>query len=1197
MSSPTPVQIGSFCADFVIRDPPVVDYPGANDGAYYRRIDPTTNKMYYLAINASDTIVEVENPMESTTLTINNFKLKLNWNRTLLPVYESSKLTPINELRYLSCVHKTAYGSSSMVKISPIVDNPTEIMMRAATTTTVPNSSAISLSQFSDVSGKALILTYTQTPDPPTKVTRVNELVYLVDDADDNNTVVTSTATKRYLIVNPTIATATTPPIIGFINLYEPRVTEGMVDQTLYRINKKTSLENSLDVTYSIDVFRSSMSGTRPLITAPINYREINLDNRTGVAIGTVVDTGGSFAGTQVTHNSRTYVVAKQIADKSIAELYGELSLGLFKKFPLQTNPTDDLHLGYDCATPIASCASPTLVLRQYHNFLNPVNSAQFRMYDLGNREYMILVTEPLTTPPRRLMMKPDSTGALRFTNVTAIKEERGWHLEDAGGGHKVRLRWNYPESPVPGAGDSAAIISANYLQISEGTTPNPTMAVQGSATIFVCIKCTHIDEQTGTCAKATSILIDEDMNYLSSPTWSTPVSINKQAPTSFVNQDLKFQRGSDSLMMSVSDDGDVSFDATGSSFFTTNTGGIMTIEQRRAGVVFIGRTTTASTGEYLYAKYTGGTMEFVAATNPNVGDGFGWVVDVAQNSIRWVSPTSSPVAAASPVIPLNSQITRIITTFSASLGTYDKETDKYQIDFAMAKLGATFSSTFNVTSGTGSLTYISGNGTSSAIVSIDATRPPGSSPTNCVGGSPSPSVTRQTTRSVTISANIDGASVSSDTVTVTVPEGPCPTVITAPSTAPTTTTTTATFNGFDVSHMDSNGPVTITLRPTGSPGSAAPAFTHQQQLTYGTGNLQLTGLSVDTRYAAPMFSFMNSISKKQVGVTLRNGFQTSSTPAVVVNAVYMNGGAAGRQFYLKVGTQYAKINLNAGNIDNTGNRFWQTTDKSQASTFTIDTTKTYSADSTYKTIRLAAYYDGTRMVDYSTGSTAAAYLRHSSNWVYKSAYSVNTSVDFHWKFEDDAAGGGMKIRNPLSSYNAGLYFTDDTDTIVRLRTASPFTLAQTFTVEFRDSSSVVSPVGGGVSTNPVVQLGSAASGVPYVSSTRNTGGGSPVHTYIENSNRNYLIFLGASSDSKTSTNVRFPPNNFLNKWLYFRNYATKGVYALVDGQQASYLEVRFYGPNGVAGGEQRQSSVGFDGSVTDIEYSDSLANLISRIA
>lgn len=887
----TPVQIGSFCADFAIRDPPVVDYPGVNDGAYYRRIDPTTNKMYYLAIDNSNTMIEVENPMESTNLTINDFKLKLNWNRTLLPVLESGTLTPTTELRYLSSVNKPDYGSSSMVKISPVGEYyPTEITVRAQSSTTVPNASAITLRQFSNVTGNNTLLKYTKTADPPTKVTRGNALVFLVDDDDDNNTVVTSDTTKRYLIVNPTNATAATPPIVGFINLYEPRVTEAMVRQTLYRINRKESLANSLDITYSIDVFRESVTGSTPTITSTINYREINLDDRTGVAIGTVVDPDGSFAGTQVTHDSRTYVVTKQIQDKSISELYGELSLGLFKKFPLQVNSTNDLYLGYDCATPSASCASgsPTLVLRQYHNFLNPVNSAQFRMYNLGNREYMILVTEPLTTPPRRLMMKPDSTGALRFTNVTAIKEERGWHLEDAGVDSKVRLRWNYPGSPVAGAGNSAAIIAANYLQISEGTNPSPTMVVQGSATIFVCIKCTHIDEQTGTCATKTSILIDEDMNFLSSPTWSTPVSIDNQAHTSVVNQDLKFQRGSDSLMMRVSDDGDVSFDppVSSSSFFTTSTGGIMTIEQRRAGVVFIGRTDTTPTGEYLYAKYTDGTMEFVAATNPNVGDGFGWIVDVPNSSIRWVSPTRSPVSAASPVIPLNSQITKIITTFSASLGAYDAQNDRYQLNFTMAHPRATFLSI----TGTGLINLNYSADRRSAAASIDATLPPGSSPTNCVSGSPSPSVTRQTTRSVTISATINGA--PNDTVTVTVPEGPCPTIDSLPSGSPIpTTTTTAIFNGFNVSNMDSNGPVTVQLRPTGSPGSAAPEFTHQQVITYGTGNFTLTGLSVNTRYAAPRFSFMNSRSRKSVGVTLLNGFQTISGPSI--GSVSVDGAAS----------------------------------------------------------------------------------------------------------------------------------------------------------------------------------------------------------------------------------------------------------------------------------------------------------------
>jgi hypothetical protein len=146
-------------------------------------------------------------------------------------------------------------------------------------------------------------------------------------------------------------------------------------------------------------------------------------------------------------------------------------------------------------------------------------------------------------------------------------------------------------------------------------------------------------------------------------------------------------------------------------------------------------------------------------------------------------------------------------------------------------------------------------------------------------------------------------------------------------------------------------------------------------------------------------------------------------------------------------------------------------------------------------------------------------------------------------------------------------------------------------------ASVVPSPPGaaGGGSGNPRVQTGSAAAGVPYVSRTRNNGGGTPSYVYIENSDKNYIIFLGGENDNKRDTDFRFPPNNFASKHLYFRNYSNRSVYARVDRQQASYLEVTFVDSNNnpIRQGPTN-SGVGFVSTPNDIEYADSLAELVS---
>jgi hypothetical protein len=275
-----------------------------------------------------------------------------------------------------------------------------------------------------------------------------------------------------------------------------------------------------------------------------------------------------------------------------------------------------------------------------------------------------------------------------------------------------------------------------------------------------------------------------------------------------------------------------------------------------------------------------------------------------------------------------------------------------------------------------------------------------------------------------------------------------------------------------------------------------------------------------------------------------------------------MNGGAGGREFYLRVGTQtqYVKINLTGGNVDDANNRFWQTTDKNQASRFIVDTSKTYGADASYKTIRLASYYDGTKMTSYLSGS---AYLNHNSNWVYKSVYDSfrGGGADFHWKFED--ATGGMKIRNPLSSFNAGLYFlADPADNIIRLRTASPFnTVAQTFTVEFSDAASQSPsplPVAGGggaaAPTDPFIRRGTISTALQAMQLSRD--GRTGYINFTPNSNP------GSTQNCTGRVNITGNTEFAVGNSLRLLDYTVGGspLVAVITSRfdNACYLEVTF---------------------------------------
>lgn len=855
------VQIGQYCSDFIIVDPVAQD---SEDGFYYSRKEADTNREFYLCITPVG-VTEVESPIEAIGhgYVDKDFRIRLHWDRSIRPVVNATTSVvegPIDTLRYLSSKGEPTPGTSVVLKY----DGSSSLTLRTSSTaTTLPKT----IVTFRNTASTALV--YTRTTSPPMSVTRDNTLKFLLRTDDTTAVPVTTATTKRYLLIVPS------SPNTGLdLNLYTPRVTEDMIKQTGYRINQKSTLSGcppEIAGTYwSVDVFRQEFGIAST--GSSMNYRE--LSNFTSISTSSV------------TYSGISYTVTTALDDKTISDLYGDLSLGLFKLY--LNDAETNLHLGYDCQTPSTSCGNPKLILREYYNFFNPVNSAQFRLYDLGNNEYMILVTDPLITPPKRYMMKPSSSGALQFITVTAVKEERGWHLErvDAAA-NTVRIRWNYPESPVLGAWSSPGAPQANYIQFTSTTSGSvASMSAFETSAVFTCIKCSRVNEETGTCAPNSPIYVDEDMNYATSPILVTPTAINQAALSPvMMGATFKLAKGAGNNM-TVSDDGNVTFGGAGSDFFSTRTG-IITYTQRGQGVVFIG--TRTSTGQYIYAKYTApGTIKFVAATNPNVTDGFGWIMGT--NTITWVSPDSP--TPSSPISLLGIDI--IIRSFSVSLGTYDAQNDRYQLSFTMVKqpLTVTFSS-FSITSGEGSLTSTSGTGTRSASASIEATR--SSSPINCVNGSPSPNPARQTTRSVRITATLSDG--TNDSVTINIPEGPCPEIIATPPPPGATaiTSTSASFSGFNVSNMDTTGPVTITLRAIGSPGSSTPSFTYSPALQYGSGNFTLSGLVRNTRYDRPSFLFMNTRSKKQVGVTLAAGFQT--TDRVDIPAAPA-GGTLQKRFY-----------------------------------------------------------------------------------------------------------------------------------------------------------------------------------------------------------------------------------------------------------------------------------------------------------
>lgn len=1131
-SSGIPINIGSYCSDFVIQDPVPQTFVGC-----FRRIDSTTNRIYYLIVNQSSSFQEVEHPIiqPQTSYVLNDFQLNVHWDKTIRPVVENGVITPQNILRYVSSNSRPTPSASNIIKF----DSGSIILRSSSNPATTQG--VLSLFPFSSVSSGQYTVTYNPSECPYTL--EKGSLVYLVNDNDDNKSIVTSTTQKRYLIIAPP-----KPLTIGYLDLFKPEVTESMLKQTVYRINKQTSLADGT-VRYSFDVFRENISGNTPTENSATTYREIGLTYSEFTidpndVRGTTAD---GFKDTKITHTMSDgsivkYVSTPEVMDKTISDLYGEMSLGLFKL--VENNADTDMYLGYECTTAgQTSCTTKQLVVRNYFNYMKPSASCQFRMYDLGNKEYMMIVTDPSSDPPTRYVMRPTSSGTIRFDSLTTItKEERGWQLEEVNGASKtVRILWKYPSSPLPGAASSPSNI---YISVNSSKAVQTTLSLLANASTFICIRCSRIEEETGTCASINPMYVDDDLNYLTSPILvsPTPVDLARGSPVP-IETNLIFSKASGN--MRVTDDGVVSYvnDGSESSFITTRTG-ILTYGEKisPSSVVFIAKRT--ATGEYIYARYVSGSppnLKFVAATNPNISDGFGW--RIVGNTITAVIPTSPQ--PRSPVIPEDFSGITILRDFTGSVDstTYRTEEDDYLINFNTIGTGKTFSVLSDL-SGSGKLSEIVISG-STATARVRATQPisPVRSPP-----------TFSPNNTVNVRGTVNG---NTSTVTIVVPPPQNPvldTTVTVPSVSGITQTG-ITIRGVRIQNMNNNGTATFSLRAVGSPGSpsTSPVVAGGSSTLYSDlagDSFLITGLVPNTRYSAPSFMVTNTKNNLFVGFTISGNFTTS----ILVNAAYMNGGADNKEFYMRVGSNYVKINSTGSDIEDTNIRFWQTPEKSQASRFIVDTTKTYSSDPTYKAIKLASYYNGTSMTTYTTTAATRSYLRNfSDNWIYKDSYKGNTIVDFHWKFED--ATGGMKIRN---SSSLGLRFAIDS-TVNKLKSDS-FSSADTFIIEFSDGTVSTGGGGGGgggtASTDPFISSGTVSnSNIRAVQLSRDGRTGYINFTPNQNPGPTQNCTAGSGRVNITS-NTEFAVGKAL-KFLDGDSNIVAVVTSRFDG--SCYIEVTFY--------------------------------------
>jgi hypothetical protein len=676
MTTTAAAQIGSYCSDFIIQDP-----NASETASYYKRVHPATNRTFYLYIATNGNLTEIETPFVqlASALTHTQFQLTLTWNKSVKPVADTV-LYSGKDMRNITgnahVVHKNTSTTLQIRRSSPGGDS------LIATS---------DLKSFSDTS--ATIQEYELTLIPPYTVERSGTPVRLVDDDDNDRGVVKSSTTMRYLYIQPGIGGP--PPDARPVDLYTPGYTQNMINRVGYRINKKTNLEHqdAANVRYTVDVYRhiSTLNGFATGQFTSV-YME---DPRLGITSGNVIGNSGTdFLGTMVTFGGRTYVVTTSVDDKTVSDLFGDFSLGLFKLVNPANDTDSGLYLGYDCKTVDASgscnASTPkTLVVKDYFIFRQPMYSCQFRTYNLGTNEYMMRVVNPDSTSSR-VTVKVDTNSALTFPTSDPTMEERGWTFErqgdaPSGNGNRVKLKWNYSAETPP----ASSVLDNSYLRIVDNV---PSLNTEPNANTFICVKCTKIDPVTGTCSNETSMYIDDDMNFNTSPVLSSPFSISG-VPA--ITSRFTISTGSSPVTFAnVFDDGANRFESApivgGTDNFFTTQAGITTLAQRLSptpGVVFIG--TTVSGNEILYAKLTGSVTKFVRATPPTVEEGFGWIVTTPDatnkpterkivaylDSTKGFMGSNSPTTTIYKFITNNPNIT-VTTTTSA----YDPETNSYPL-------------------------------------------------------------------------------------------------------------------------------------------------------------------------------------------------------------------------------------------------------------------------------------------------------------------------------------------------------------------------------------------------------------------------------------------------------------------------------------------------------------------------------------
>lgn len=585
-------QIESYCADFQVNPP----YASAVTATYYRRNHPTINGAYkYIFYTVgSASLTEIDEPIEiAQPPALSRFNIGLTWDDSLSTssYVQGNKIYTPMDLRLVDGI--------SPARIVVEYDDMTDLLtlkfdatqnLRSITDSNIPASNT---------------RTYYKTTVAPRTIERGTSLVYFVNEDDDNSSIVSKTTPMRFFtLFNNNLNQAFE------IDLFTPQVTEGMVKQTAFRINKITSLDPTIgSVSYSLDVFgKNSVSAAPP--TQSAGGSDWNLQNVhlvPGYAIDTITGSGTtstSFHGTVITLlNGNRYVAVQNVFDKSINELFGDFSMGLFK---LYTNDEEtNMYLGIE---------SSSLVIKDYFRFTNhPAYSCQFRMYDIGGNQFMLVINGNY--------VRVTDAGNISITTTQPTQKETGWSIERVDPTiNLVSLKWNYP-------GELASRPTNKYLRI-EGTTVTID-PLSANANIFVCYKCSYLDPITGTCMSLTNQYIDDDMNSSTVPKIASPMGLRdaRDAPVMTIrNVSIFLQSSPPDMSLKVSNDGTIRFDSNtpADKLFFTKTG-MTTSQKNTQNLYFIGKMTYSS--KILYAKWSTTAAEFVYATRPNVEDGFGWII------------------------------------------------------------------------------------------------------------------------------------------------------------------------------------------------------------------------------------------------------------------------------------------------------------------------------------------------------------------------------------------------------------------------------------------------------------------------------------------------------------------------------------------------------------------------------------------